>query len=198
MKLEGEFEVAASATRLWDFFWDLESLGACLPGCEGVQRVDERTLTGILVARVGPVQARFQGKAIIMENEPPSRVVLKIEGVDSRTASRIRATIEMWLSPRSEYLTRAGYHADIAIIGKLGQFGEGIIKETAGVLLEQFASNIRARLGGGGPPSGPGQVNILRVLIKALWRWLNRGLNRWFRWHTRKKRSFYPPQNQAQ
>ncbi len=177
MKIEGKFEVAVPTSRLWDFLWDLESLGACLPGCEGVQRIDDRTLTGIVGARVGPIQARFQGKAIIIESEPPTRVVIKAEGEDNRTASRVRAMIEMGLSPLNEHLTRASYLADITITGKLGQFGDGIIKEMAGVLLEQFASNLRARLEGNDPPARANQLNILRVMVKALWKWLTGGLN---------------------
>lgn len=180
MKLEGEFEVATSASKLWDFLWDLESLGTCLPGCEGVVRIDERTLTGVIGVRVGPIQAKFQSKAIIIESEPPARVVLKAEGEDKLTASRIRATIEMWLRPLDEDVTRAGYRADIAIIGKLGQFGDGVIRETAGVLLEQFASNIRDRMKGDDHLEGARQMNILKVLIKALWRWITGGLHRFF------------------
>lgn len=181
MKLEGAFEVAAPASRLWDFFWDVEALGDCLPGCEAVQKVDDKTFAGAVKARVGPVQARFQGKAVITEANPPNRIVLKAEGEDNRTASRVRATIQLSLSPLGASHTRAGYWADVTIVGRLGQFGDGIIRETAGVLLEEFAGNVRARLeGSGGPPPGSGEVNMLKLIGRVLVRWFRGGLGRWW------------------
>ena len=181
MRLEGEFEVAASASRLWGFFWDVEALAACLPGCEGVKRLDERTFTGIVCARVGPVQARFEGKATVTETAPPSRIALKAEGQDNRTASRVRATIELGLTPIGEARARASYRADVAIVGRLGQFGDGIIRETARVLLEEFAGNVRSRLEGQGDPPQAKRASMSRVLLKASWRWLSGGVIR--RWH---------------
>lgn len=183
MRLEGGFEVAAPASRLWDFFWDVEVLGACLPGCEGVQKVDDKTFTGAVRARVGPVQARFQGKATITDTTPPSRIVLKAEGEDNRTASRVRATIELSLTPLDDSHTRAGYQANVTIVGRLGQFGDGIIRETAGVLLEEFAGNLRARLEGkGGPSARAGQLNMLRVMGKVFFRRMKAGLGRAWGW----------------
>ncbi|MBI2918978.1 MAG: hypothetical protein HYY01_13440 [Chloroflexi bacterium] len=192
MKLEGAFEVATPASRLWDFLWDVEALGACLPGCEGVQRADHKTFVGAVKARVGPVQATFQGKAAITESAPPNRIVLKAEGQDSRTASRVRATIELSLRALDASHTRAGYQADVAIVGRLGQFGDGIIRETAGLLLEEFAANVRAWLEGGeGPPPGAGEVNMLKLFRRAIARWLTGGVGRW--WSRLRGRPPVPP-----
>ncbi len=177
MKLEGAFEVAAPASQLWELFWDAEGLGACLPGCQGVQRLDDSAFSGTVKAKVGPVQALFEGRVAIVEAVPPSRIVLKAEGRDSRTASQVRATIDLALSTLDEGHARATYQADVTIVGRLGQFGDGIIRETAAVLLEDFAKNVSAYLESkGNPKPQAGDVNMARVTGKVLWRRLKGGL----------------------
>lgn len=177
MKLEGAFEVAAPASRLWEFFWDAEGLGSCLPGCQEVQRLDDSTFSGTVKARVGPVQALFVGKASIVDSTRPSHIVLKAEGRDSRTSSQVRATIDLVLSSPDEGHARATYQADVTIVGRLGQFGDGIVRETAAVLLEEFAKNVSSYLQDrDNPAATTAELNMVSVTGKVIWRRLKGSL----------------------
>jgi len=175
MHLEGDFTVAAPAARLWDLLWDLEALANCVPGCEGAQQLDEKTYTGIVRARVGPIHARFNTRVTMLEVVPPHRITLRAEGQDDRTASQVRARVEMRLTPLGEASTRASYTAEVTIVGRLGQFGDGIIRETAALLLEQFSRNVQAHLEGSGDPSPPQELDLARLGGHALGRQLRAG-----------------------
>jgi hypothetical protein len=53
------------------------------------------------------------------------------------------------LKPLSKGESQLSYRADVSIRGRLGQFGDGILRETAGLLIEDFAGRVRSRLESG-------------------------------------------------
>ena len=68
---EGKHVIRAPIQKVWDSMFDLDIIASCVPGCEKVGRIDEKTFESIVSARVGPVTARFQSTTTIVEKDPP-------------------------------------------------------------------------------------------------------------------------------
>ena len=65
MTMTGEIQLAASREAVWAKLNDPAVLKACIPGCEELEKTDEQRFRAVAKMKVGPVSARFKGKASI-------------------------------------------------------------------------------------------------------------------------------------
>lgn len=180
MILDGKFSVAAPVERVWRFILDVPGVSRCLPGCESVEAAANGKYLAVISARVGPIHARVHATTGLGEMDPLKRLSIRGEGKDALTASPVRAKLELALAALSPQETEISYRADVFVGGRLGQFGDGILRETANVIIQGFIPNFKARLEGQGDAAGkPPALNLMGLLLRALAGWIGRGLRRW-------------------
>jgi carbon monoxide dehydrogenase subunit G len=136
--------------RLWDFLMDVPKVAHCVPGVESVQAGDPGTYTGRLRLQVGPIRLLLQGTMTVEEQDRTGwRARMRADASDRRVGGGVRARLSLALAP-AEAGTRLQIDTDLTVLGKIGEFGQPIIKKKADALLEEFARNLRAALGAEG------------------------------------------------
>jgi carbon monoxide dehydrogenase subunit G len=150
MLIEEKFSVKAPIGKVWEFLLDAHQLASCVPGCEGVEVIDENTYLTSIKAKVGPISARFKIRLTINEKDPPHRLVTTGKGKDSGMASSLLSKNEIRLHSVSGEETEIHYRSDVSILGTLGKFGEGIMRKKAKEIGEQFALSLRSKIETGG------------------------------------------------
>ena len=80
MQLTSSRTVPASVETTWAALNDPETLKACIPGCETIERVSDTEFRVAMTARVGPVSAKFSGKIVLADLVPPTSYRLSFEG----------------------------------------------------------------------------------------------------------------------
>lgn len=146
MHIRDTYTIAASLEAVWDFFFDVERMGLCVPGVEQVNKVDETHYEGVIQLQVGPIRARFAGTVGLVELEPPRWLVATIQARDRATASLIEARFESELLGTNDHSTQVTYDLDLTVRGRLGQFGFGVIEETATRLTQEFVDCVQRQL----------------------------------------------------
>ena len=146
MLIEEKFSIKAPIEKIWDFLLDAPRLASCVPGCEGVEVIDENTYLTSVKAKVGPISARFKIRLTILEKERPHRILTSGKGEDSMMASSLVSKNEIQLKTLSEKETEVTYRSEVSVLGTLGKFGEGIMRKKAKEMGEQFASNLRSKI----------------------------------------------------
>jgi carbon monoxide dehydrogenase subunit G len=146
MIIEGNFTIQAPIERVWDFLIDIEGLSLCLPGVEQVEKNDATTYSGVVRVKVGPMSSAFQGSVNLVAIEPPTHLKARLQGKDRNTASLVSGEFSSHLLGRPGGVTEVQYKFDLAIRGRLGQFGQAVILDTARQLTDEFVTCIRARL----------------------------------------------------
>jgi carbon monoxide dehydrogenase subunit G len=137
--------VQAPPERVWDFTMDITSMARCLPGVEKVEQLDSDTFSGSLKVRVGPVSMHFEGRIRIVERDREMlRARMEIEAADRRIKGSLRAKAMMQLEPLDDGTTVMSVHTDAAVLGKLGEFGQAVMRRKASEMLRQFATNLSA------------------------------------------------------
>jgi carbon monoxide dehydrogenase subunit G len=132
--------------RLWDFLMEVPRVGCCVPGVEGIEAVEAGAYKGSLKVQVGPIRLLLQGTILVEEQDRSAwRARMRAEANDRRLGGGIRARLSLTLAP-AENGTRVRIETDLAVLGKIGEFGQPIIKKKADTLLEEFARNLRATL----------------------------------------------------
>jgi carbon monoxide dehydrogenase subunit G len=146
MKLDGRIEIAAPARQVWDLVIDPLTLASCVPGVRDVRRVDDQTFEGSITASVGPMDGDFTFTSVITRATFPDDLAVELVGMDSRTKSRLEATVTASLADASAGGTVIAYRGDVKVKGRLAILGEMILRATATMMIGQVTACLKARL----------------------------------------------------
>ncbi|HMC42637.1 MAG TPA: SRPBCC family protein [Acidimicrobiales bacterium] len=162
MELTNEFTVRVPAERAWEVLTDVEGIAPCMPGAE-LQEVLGDEYRGIVKVKVGPITAQYKGAARFVELDAAGRrAVLRAEGRDTRGQGNANATVTATLAPEGDG-TRVSVHTDLAITGRVAQFGRGVLADVSAKLLGQFVScledTVLSEASGAAPAEAPSEAS---------------------------------------
>jgi carbon monoxide dehydrogenase subunit G len=149
MKFSQSAQIPVARERLWDFLMDVPKVAKCLPGVESVNKIDESHYDGALVVRVGPIKLNLQGKITLEEQDKNAwRAALRAEAKDRMAAGAVNGKTSMTLKELGAGQTEMLVETDVNILGKIGEFGQPIIRKKADSMLKEFVENIKKQLAG--------------------------------------------------
>ena len=157
MEMTGEQLIPASQQQTWDALNDPDMLKQCVPGCESIEPAGDNQYQVLMVARVGPVSAKFKGKLTLSDIQPPSSYSIAFEG-QGGAAGFAKGGAQVRLSADGAG-TRLSYEAKANVGGKLAQIGSRLVDAAARKVADEFFRNFNekmAALHGGGTPSPAG------------------------------------------
>ena len=147
MELMSSRTVQASVEETWAALNDPETLKACIPGCESIERVSDTEFRVAMTARVGPVSAKFSGRIILSDIVPPTSYKISFEG-QGGAAGFARGEAKVALTPDGPG-TRIEYNVNAQVGGKLAQIGSRLVDGAAAKIADDFFACFVERLGGG-------------------------------------------------
>ena len=150
MQIESSFAVAAPADRVYEYLLDVNKVVACVPGAQLSEVVDPDTFKGRVRIKVGPVTVSYNGTAKIVGRDAAARsATIEAEGRETTGSGSARATATMTVAEDGGAST-VRIATDFTVVGKVAQFGRGIMEEVSKRLVAQMGECIRTRLEGGG------------------------------------------------
>ncbi len=136
MDMTGEAEIAAPRERVYAALNDPEVLKRALPGCEAIEKVSDSEMTATMVAKVGPVKAKFSGRVALSELNPPESYTISGEGKGG-AAGFAKGSAKVRLEPKGPG-TLLHYEVNAQVGGKLAQLGGRLIDGTAKKMADEF------------------------------------------------------------
>ena len=147
MIIDQNVTIPAPAERVWDFMMDVPAVSTCVPGVEDVAQVSPDVYKGILGVKIGPVGVRLEGQVTLVEqNRDEWQARMDVEATDRRIRGAVNAKAWMKLTPRDDGQTDVAIHTDASIFGKLGQFGQAVMRKKADQIVAEFAANMSKKL----------------------------------------------------
>jgi uncharacterized protein len=137
MKLSGSQTIPASRKTVWNGLNDPEILRQCIPGCEKITQLSPTEMQAVVVAKVGPVKASFEGAVTLSDLNPPESYRISGQGKGG-LAGFASGGASVRLIETSATETTLEYDVDAQIGGKLAMLGSRLIDSTATSLAEQF------------------------------------------------------------
>lgn len=152
MKIANQFTVSAPIDQAWDVLCDLEQVIPLMPGAQLTGHEGDDYL-GKVKVKVGPVTSEFSGKVHFVElDREQYRAVIDGKGKESRGTGNAAATVTAQLKADGDR-TSVTVDTDLKIVGKLAQFGSGMLQQVSEKLLGQFVESLEAELAAKNAPA---------------------------------------------
>ena len=148
MEFDNSFDVPLPPEEAWKLLLDIKRIAPCMPGAELTEVVDERTYKGKTSVRLGPVSLSFGGTVKFEEiDEANHKCRVSAQGSDSKGRGAANAIVTFRIEPAPAGSTVL-VHTNLTLSGSVAQYGRGvgIIQVTAGQLINQFATSLKAEL----------------------------------------------------
>jgi len=136
MTMSGEVQLAAPRQVVWEKLNDPAVLKACIPGCEELEKTDDGGFQAVAKMKVGPVSARFKGRVMLSDLDPPNGYKISGEG-EGGVAGFAKGGAVVGLAEKDGG-TLLSYNVDAQIGGKLAQLGQRLINGAAKKLADEF------------------------------------------------------------
>jgi carbon monoxide dehydrogenase subunit G len=141
--IHGEYRIEADPETVWRDLNDPEVLRACIPGCESLEQIGDDQYECEILAKFGPVKARFKSKLTIQDSNPPHSYTLAGEGKGGVAGfGKGRAEVRLTADAGATVLN---YTASLMVGGKLAQIGSRLLSMSTRKLSDQFFSAFTAR-----------------------------------------------------
>ncbi|WP_377810879.1 carbon monoxide dehydrogenase subunit G [Azospirillum sp. A29] len=155
MDMSGSHRIEASRDAVWAALNDPDILRQCIPGCEEVVRQSDTEMTAKVVAKVGPVSAKFAGKVTLSDLDPPNGYTITGEGSGGAAGfGKGGATVTLADDGGATLLS---YTAKAQVGGKLAQIGSRLVDATARKMAEEFFARF-TQIVGPAPAEAPPAV----------------------------------------
>jgi len=146
MDMKGEQLIPALQADVWQALNDPAVLRACVPGCEAIDLVGPNEYMVIMVARVGPVSAKFKGRMSLSNIQAPDSYSIAFEG-QGGVAGFAKGGADVSLASAG-HDTRPSYAVKANVGGKLAQIGSRLIDAAARKVADDFFNNFNRRFSG--------------------------------------------------
>jgi carbon monoxide dehydrogenase subunit G len=142
MDMSGERLIEASKDRVWAALNDPDILKACIPGCESIEKISDTELKAVAAVKLGPISARFNGKVLLSDLDPPNGYTISGEG-QGGVAGFAKGGAKVNLLDEAGG-TKLAYQVNAQIGGKMAQLGARLIDSTAKQYAETFFTKFAA------------------------------------------------------
>ncbi len=143
MKLQATYTLPVPRQRLWDLLLTPADLQQCLPGCERLTQVGPDTYDATLTIGAAAVKGTYTGRLQILDQEPPSRCRLRIEGTGTSGFVRGEAVVLLGEDPAG---TTLAIDADAQVGGLIASVGQRMLAGVGRMLLGEFIKRVEAHL----------------------------------------------------
>ncbi len=190
-KIEERFEVKAPVERVWNYLIDPKRVVNCLPGAELLELRDDGTFLGAIKVKVGPLSMSYKGQGKFTEiNEETHQVRMVGDAREVGGSGSTKVSMLSTVSPLESGGCEVLVNADIDLVGKIVQFGRGMIEEVSRQMFRQFSTCVRQQLEvvdepppestAEQPVSQPVPVAAAPLAFRALWAIIVRFFRRLF------------------
>jgi carbon monoxide dehydrogenase subunit G len=156
MKFDNSFELPLPVDQTWALLLDVPRIAPCMPGAELVEIENDRSFSGEVSARLGPVALTFKGRALIepIDNDN-HKARIKAQGLDAKGRGGASAVVDFEVRPIPA-CSKVVIGTDLTLSGSVAQYGRGagVIREVEAQLTREFAEALQRQLSAERVPAG--------------------------------------------
>ena len=140
MELSQRVEIPVEVISVWQSLNDPLILKQCLTGCEEFTATGDHKFSLVILAKVGPVKARFKGEITMSDIDAPNSCTLSGGGKGGVAGfAKGSANVHLHQKPDTqEVMTVMTYSVKANVGGKLAQLGSRLVNGAARKMADEF------------------------------------------------------------
>ena len=135
MNLTGSYKLNVKKEIVWQALNNLDILKKCIPGCESFEKESDTIFNATVTNQIGPMNATFSGKVILLNIQENRSYTLSGEGQSSVGFANGSANVKLKEENKSTILS---YEVDVNVGGKVAQLGSRLIDGVAKKMSDYF------------------------------------------------------------
>ena len=143
VRVEGSFTVGADRGTVWASLLSSEILESCIPGCEGLQPLEEDSYEVSLTAGVGPIRATYTGRIALSDKIEPESFRMLFTGQGSAGSVRGEGTVTLVEAGDETEIRVVG---DAQVTGAIARVGQRLMGSASRMLMNQFFACAKAKI----------------------------------------------------
>lgn len=182
MEIQGSYLIGNAQDVVWQALNDPDVLRQCIPGCESLEQTGDGAFDASVVAKIGPVKAKFKTQVSLENVNAPQSYTLM--GSSKAAAGFGKGKADVTLKPEGSG-TRLDYVAQFQVGGKLAQVGSRLVTGATRKTADDFFGSLQAHLNQAGSvhsaqeeaplddaSAGSGTESASEPLYKSRWVYL--------------------------
>jgi carbon monoxide dehydrogenase subunit G len=154
IEISKTFVVKAPPSSVWAFLTDVQRVARCLPGAAITEKLDDKTWSGTMTVKVGPVSSSYKGKVVFERLDAAARSAeIVASGIDVRGRGGADLRLTSNLLEKAPGETEVTTVSRVNITGILAQMGRGMIQDVSDQMFQVFSERMRAELESAAPAS---------------------------------------------
>jgi len=146
MRIEDRFSIDAPRDRVWQAIRSPDIVASCLPGCHDVEVISPTNYKARIRVQLGPIKADFAIDIDVISEIEFEEVRSRSRGEEGGRASSLSSENVLRLTALDAETTELHYSSEVAVVGRLGKFGLGVMKKKAESLGHDFAVAFRQKI----------------------------------------------------
>ena len=163
MDLTGEYRIPATREKVWEALNDPEILKQCIDGCQELNKDSDTEFSVKVTAKVGPVKAKFVGKVVLSELDPPNGYTISGEG-QGGVAGFAKGGADVKLADDGGE-TVLSYEAKAEVGGKLASVGSRLVEGVAKKQADDFFGKFSEIVSGDAEPAATAPAEALAPAV---------------------------------
>ena len=149
MNFEQRCTISAPREAVWDLMMDIPAVATCIPGVTKVEQVEGNKFKGTMSVAVGPIRLSLEGNiAVEKQDKTTWEAAMKADAAERRVGGGVDATVTMKLDEKGPNETEVLITTVANFLGRVGEFGQPVIRKKADSTLKDFANNLQKKLSG--------------------------------------------------
>ncbi len=147
VKFEQKFQTEVAAAKVWKHLSDPHKVVECVPGAKIVEQIDEKTYTGTVSVKIGPVVSNFKGQVLIerLDNEK-RELEISGKGMDAKGTGSAEMRMKAKVNELAGHKTEVASEMELNVGGKLAQLGARVINDVNNHMFGLFTKNLEQNL----------------------------------------------------
>jgi len=147
IEISKTFLVKAPPSSVWAFLTDVQRVARFLPGAAITEKLDDKTWSGTMTVKVGPVSSSYKGKVVFERLDAAARSAeIVASGIDVRGRGGADLRLTSSLLEKAFGETEVTTVSRVNITGILAQMGRGMVQDVSDQMFQVFSQCMRSEL----------------------------------------------------
>ena len=147
LEITKTFTINAAPAAVWAFLTDPQRVARCLPGAAIGEKLDDKTYSGTMTVKVGPVSSSYKGKVTFERLDAATRTAeIRATGQDIRGKGGADLNLTSTLREVAPGKTEVTAVSLVNITGLLAQMGRGMVQDVSDQMFQIFSERMRSEL----------------------------------------------------